>query len=141
MEPRFPHLEPLLGVLNEIFLGAADSLRRLKKEFKDRHRPRIGATIRPGVETPFWNELARLAEAQMTRYGDKANLGRLLGVPRQTVHRYLVEKSACPDAERTLTLLWWLANRHQRSKLRVPPKVDPTKSSRRTVRRRATRRQ
>jgi hypothetical protein len=55
----------------------------------------------------LWNELAEAARAQLRRYGDKAGLARVLGVPRQRVHQYLVDKSACPDAERTLWLLAW----------------------------------
>lgn len=68
--------------------------------------------MRPGPGTPLWNELARAAAAELGRYGDKAKLARILGVPRQRLHEYLVAKTACPDTERALRLLAWvMANR------------------------------
>ncbi len=61
----------------------------------------------------MWNELAKAVRAQLTRYGDKARLGRLLGLPRQRVHELLLYRRHMPDAERTLLLLAWLSARHQ----------------------------
>jgi len=43
----------------------------------------------------------------------KAQLARLLGLPRQRLHLLLVAKTACPDAERTLLLLRWLLARQR----------------------------
>ncbi len=38
-------------------------------------------------------------------------LGRLLGLPRQRVHEFIVGRGRMPDAERTLLLMEWLAVR------------------------------
>lgn len=80
------------------------------------HRPRStrrGQTLRPGGHTPLWNELAAAVRAQLTRYGDKAKLGRLLGLPRQRINDLLIARRYLPDAERTLLLLAWLHSRQQ----------------------------
>ena len=74
-----------------------------------RHRPsRRNLTLRPGADTPRWNELVRQIRPHLRRYGAKAKLARLLGVPRQRLQDCLKAKSACLDAERTLLLLGWL---------------------------------
>jgi hypothetical protein len=44
----------------------------------------------------------------MVRYGDQANLGRILGLPRQRVNAFITGGGQMPDAERTLQLLAWL---------------------------------
>jgi hypothetical protein len=51
------------------------------------------------------------AREQLSAYGAKARLARILGVPRQRVHQYLRASTACPDAERTLLLLAWVQAR------------------------------
>jgi hypothetical protein len=103
--PRLRLLDPLANALAAIAEAAA----RSAKQTARRSRPPRGyATLRPGADTPLWNELARVSAQQLTRRGDKARLARLLGVSRQRVHLLLVAKSACPDAERALQLLAWL---------------------------------
>jgi hypothetical protein len=59
----------------------------------------------------MWNALSREVRLQLKVYGEKSRLGRLLGVPPQRVHEFLMAKSAMPDAERTLLLLHWLAQK------------------------------
>jgi hypothetical protein len=76
-------------------------------------RPKRGVTLKPGVDTPLWNELANAVKAQLGRRGEKAKLARILGVPRQRVHDLFNKRSALPDAERTLLLLAWLQARNQ----------------------------
>jgi hypothetical protein len=71
------------------------------------------ATLRPGPSTPVWNELVKQARALLRVRGEKARLARVLGVPRQRVNDFLQARTACPDAERTLLLLCWVACRHQ----------------------------
>ncbi len=75
-------------------------------------RPKRGLALKPGVETPLWNELAAAVDAQLGRRGEKARLARILGVPRQRVHDLFNKRSALPDAERTLLLLAWLHARN-----------------------------
>ena len=36
------------------------------------------------------------------------NLGRLLGLDRQTINAYFIARTRMPDAERALQLLTWL---------------------------------
>ena len=88
-----------------------DAMIATHKTYKERTRARRGGTLRPGHGTPLWNELARHAAAELRRRGDKTNLARDLGVSRQRLHQLLVERTATPDAERTLLLLVWLAAR------------------------------
>jgi hypothetical protein len=105
-------LEPLFLTAQLIDIAGSETARMLRKKYRELTRRKVGSTIRPGPETPLWNELARFAASQVGRtYGDKAALGRILGVPRQRVHEYLVANRACPDAERVLALLVWLSTR------------------------------
>lgn len=110
--PRLQMLDPLADALAAVVEAAA----RSAKQSVRRTRPHKDyATLRPGADTPLWNELARVCAQQLTRRGDKARLARVLGVSRQRVHMLLVAKSACPDAERALQLLAWLnAGRRKR---------------------------
>jgi hypothetical protein len=68
-----------------------------------------GGTLRPGSETPLWNALRRRIRPHLLRYGQQANLGRLLGLPRQRINAFVTGGGEMPDAERTLQLLVWLA--------------------------------
>jgi hypothetical protein len=65
-------------------------------------------TLRPGLETPLWNELGRQIRPHLRKYGAKAQLARLLGLPRQRLQDCLKAGSASLDAERTLLLVGWL---------------------------------
>ncbi|MBI3884630.1 MAG: hypothetical protein HY302_02710 [Opitutae bacterium] len=76
-------------------------------------RSRRGTTLKPGPASPLWNELAKIVLARLTRYGDKAQLARLLGLPRQRVNDLLLSRRHLPDAERTLLLLVWLQMRSE----------------------------
>ena len=74
-----------------------------------RRRPALGGrTLRPGHETPLWNELRRQLRPHLRQYGHQANLGRLLGLPRQRINSFVTGGGQMPDAERTLQLLAWL---------------------------------
>ncbi len=76
-------------------------------------RPGYNCTLRPGADTPLWNELARMTLPLLHKRGSKAHLARLLGLPRQRLTAFFVRGSATPDAERTLLLLVWIAQRQQ----------------------------
>ena len=102
-----------MSLLDLLLLAAEDSAKTARKTYREQTRSRRGATLRPGPETPLWNELAAAAREQLHVYGDKAKLARILGVPRQRVHQYLQSATACPDAERTLLLLSWTHARRQ----------------------------
>jgi hypothetical protein len=101
-------LEPIAAGL----VAAAEvAARTTRRKYREHRRMRRGSVMRPGPDTPLWNELAREVSAQFFRYGEKAKLARLLRITRQRLHLLLVAKNSCPDAERTLQLLAWLAAR------------------------------
>jgi hypothetical protein len=98
-----------------LFEAAAASVREAARQRKRRPEsgPRPGRTLRPGSGTPIWNELARRTRPHLRKRGEKVKLARILGVPKQRLNEYLHARTACPDAERTLLLLCWLACRQQ----------------------------
>jgi hypothetical protein len=97
-----------------------------------RHRaPRRGLTLRPGVDTPLWNELVRQVRPHLRKRGSKAQLARLLGLPRQRLHDCLKARSACLDGERTLLLVGWLGY-FQRGGT-ITPGVRPGRPARRAA--------
>jgi hypothetical protein len=109
MQQEMPVRLALVADLLILLTGAArETAVSAVKHYRARGRKPIGATLRPGPDTPLWNEFAKLAAGQLQRYGDKARLARILGVPRQRVHEYFVAHTACPDTERALRLLVWL---------------------------------
>ena len=71
-------------------------------------RRNTGKTLRPGSATPLWNELRRQLRPHLKKYGYQANLGRVLGLPRQRINAFVTGGGEMPDAERTLQLLAWL---------------------------------
>ena len=106
-----PQLRPAFLIADSLNAVARESARRMKRVYLERTRPRVGATLRPGPHTPLWNALVACARSHLRRRGEKALLARLLGVPRQRVHDYLVGRGRMPDAERTLLLMGWIAAR------------------------------
>jgi len=77
--------------------------------------PRSHCTLRPGSETPLWNQLVKTVRPMLRKRGEKALLARELRLPRQRLHEFLVSRSAQPDAERALHLLAWVAQRWSRT--------------------------
>lgn len=117
-------LRPLLGFADALLDIARESAIAARKTYHELTRKSRGATLRPGPETPLWNELANLAANHLETYGAKANLARILGVPRQRVHEYLVAKTACPDTERALMLLAWTLNQQAKAESKPVAKAD-----------------
>ena len=102
---------PLPLALVEDLIAAAVTAAREARKAQTRVRPRPRRrrlTLRPGPETPLWNELVRQVRPHLRKYGAKAQLARLLGLPRQRLQDCLKAGSASLDAERTLQLLGWL---------------------------------
>ena len=98
--------------IDELVAAARASAARKRERAlarQDPNRRRRGLTLRPGAETPLWNDLVKQVRPHLRKYGAKAQLARLLGLPRQRLQDCLKAKSACLDAERTLLLLGWLA--------------------------------
>ena len=103
--------EALLGPLLE---AAAEIVADRRKAFRAARRPRVGAALRPGRETPLWNALAAEVRPHLKAHGAQVNLGRLLGLPRQQVNAFFTRRTRMPDAERTLQLIAWLIAVRQR---------------------------
>jgi hypothetical protein len=99
----------VLGLLEVAELAA----RRAMKSYRYHYRRRVGATLRPGAATPLWNELVKQTRPLLRKRGSKAQLARLLKLPRQRLQDCLKAKTACLDAERTLLLMCWVASRQQ----------------------------
>lgn len=115
-----PRLALLEGLADVLVFAAQETAKKARKAYKEHTRVSRGSTIRPGADTPLWNELAAEARGLIRNYGEKANLARFLGVPRQRIHQYLMDKSAGPDAERTLLLLAWVHARRSGVTLPLP---------------------
>jgi len=112
----FPKSLELPAKLGELILDAAELMAKQSgKAFRVGRRSQRGATLRPGRETPLWNELRMQLRPHLLKYGAQANLARVLGLPRQRVNSFVTGGGQMPDAERTLQLLAWLmAVRHRR---------------------------
>jgi hypothetical protein len=109
MEPRLPYYVEISAELALLLTeGAVKAAREAIKTAQRSRRPKRGETLKPGLDTPLWNALSAAVQTKLTRYGEKAKLGRILGVPRQRVHEILRTRRQLPDAERTLLLLAWL---------------------------------
>ena len=102
------HLDLPAGLVGILAEAAIDYARDRHRAFRIAHRPHVGATLRPGRETPLWNALAAAIRPHLRRHGEQAKLARLLGLDRQTVNAYFKGGSRMPDAERTLQLITWL---------------------------------
>lgn len=96
-------------LLLELIDLASEHVRRAARRRADAARPRKGSTLRPGADTPLWNAVVVRARSRLRQRGAKANLARVLEVPRQRVHSYFVARTQMPDAERVLHILMWLA--------------------------------
>jgi hypothetical protein len=105
-----------IAPLADTLIAAAEVTAKVaRKKYREARRRHGYEAIRSGPDTPLWNELASACAQNLTRYGEKAKLARLLGVSRQRLHVLLVARTSCADAERTLQLLTWLqARRHGR---------------------------
>lgn len=107
IHPRLQLWLDLGGVLFDLAEAAA---KRTKKALQPR-RSASYATRRPGAESPMWNACAELLRAELQPLGSKARLARYLGIPRQRLNDFLTGHSRLPDAELTLQMLNWLAQK------------------------------
>jgi hypothetical protein len=76
-----------------------------------RRRPRSYTVRRPGGTTPLWNACAAMLEAELKPVGAKTRFARMLGIPRQRLNDFLNGRTRLPDAELTLQMLTWLADK------------------------------
>ena len=107
-----PVLVPIADALEALIIEAASAVQKARRERARRARKPSdgsGCSLRPSVETPLWNELRARVVSHTTKRGAKAILARQMGLPRQRIHKFLKERSAMPDGERTLWLLAWVS--------------------------------
>jgi len=111
---KLPKQMELPAALATILAEAAVTyLEDRRRAFRVARRPRKGVTLRPGRNTPLWNALVAEVRPHLRKHGTQVNLGRLLGLDRQTIHAYFIARTRMPDAERAMQLLTWLiAVRH-----------------------------
>jgi hypothetical protein len=113
--PIHPQLDLIFAMTDGLELAARELMRAAQRQYP-RTRRRVGATLRPGPGAPLWGALAEAARPYLKKYGEQAQLARLLGVDASRVHEYFISSAAMPDAERTLLLLQWLALRRAGSR-------------------------
>ena len=104
-----PRLKTIGLLVDGLAYAAHETTKLALRSYKESKRRSVGGTIRPGPNTPLWNELAVETRRLIRRHGEKVNLARFLGLPKQRVHEFLMARSAGPDAERTLMLLIWVS--------------------------------
>ena len=119
-QPR--SVEMIVGLLTELGALAVEHAQHANQRRKDARRPRKGATLRPGDETPLWSAVVEKVRPHLRVRGAKANLARVLEVPRQRVHDYFVAGTQMPDAERMIHVLLWLAARETDGPVGKSPK-------------------
>jgi len=107
-----PKLRLLDQAMDSLLLAARETGLQTVKLTRDRSR-KAYRTLRPGPDTPLWNELRQRVANQLGKRGEQIRLARLLGVSRQRLHRMIKARASSPDAERTLLLLAWVIAREQ----------------------------
>ncbi len=117
MNKAYPTTLPLAKLPFELalqlFQAALGAASRAADARRRRRAPKRGLTLQPGPDTPLWNELVRQVRPHLRQRGSKAQLARLLGLPRQRLQVCLKAERGCLDAERTLLLLAWLCARRE----------------------------
>ena len=122
LPPQMRPVGAVIGILEELGALAVEQAQRAVQRRKDARRPRRGATLRPGEDTPWWPAVVEKMRPHLRVRGAKANLARVLEVPRQRVHDYFVSGTQMPDAERMIQVLLWLAAREAGAPVGKSPK-------------------
>src|SRR6266542_3123251 len=65
----------------------------------------------PAGDSPMWNICAALLREELRPLGAKVRLARYLGIPKQRITNFLTGHNRLPDAELTLQMLNWLAQK------------------------------
>lgn len=121
---------PWFDLAGQIAGSIADELaRRRQRQLRRPPIPR-GKTLRPGADTPCWNQLVARVAPLLRKRGAKALLARELGLHRARMTDFFVNRSAMPDAERLLRLFEWLALQAAEARRRADAQaaLDPDSS-------------
>ena len=108
--PVHPRLQVWLDIGGMLYDSAESLAKSAKHLMRTRRRGGYG-TRRPGMDSPMWNICAAQLRAELTPIGSKVRLARFLGIPKQRLNDFLKAESRLPDAELTLQLLNWLAQK------------------------------
>ena len=108
--PVHPRLQLWLDIGGMLY-DSAEMLAKSAKHLMRTRRRGSYATRRPGMDSPMWNICAAQLRAELTPIGSKVRLARFLGIPKQRLNDFLQAESRLPDAELTLQLLNWLAQK------------------------------
>src|SRR5580704_4985830 len=96
--PLFPRLAIPLILAEALFDAAVLAARKAaRRAVQPRRSRRRGHALRPGPDTPLWNELVKQALPLLRKRGSKAKLARILGLPRQRLQDCLKAHTACLD--------------------------------------------
>jgi len=109
--PIHPRIYPVMKAADGLAYVAREITRAAAAKASGRKSRKRGGTLRPGENMPLWNALVLAVKPLLKKRGEKIKLGRIIGVPPQRIHEYFVARTASPDAERTLMILWWLRQR------------------------------
>ncbi len=108
--PVHPRLRMWLDIGGDLFELGEKLVDEARKHTRKR-RSASYATVRPGPATPLWNLLAGQLKSELRQVGAKVRLARYLGVPKQRLTDFLTGGRRMPDAELTLRMLYWLAEK------------------------------
>jgi hypothetical protein len=108
--PLHPRIKLWLDLGGLLYDAAEKAATESAKALRPRRQGSY-TTRKPGVDTPMWDVCASLLRDELKSYGSQARLARYLGVPRQRLHNFLKGRSRLPDAEVTLQMLNWLAQK------------------------------
>jgi hypothetical protein len=105
-----PRVRRHVELAEEILAVASQLAKHSSRAFRiEPRRIKRGTTLRPGKDTPLWNELRRLLRPYLYQHGQQVGLGRMVGLPRQRINAFITRGTQMPDAERTLQILIWLS--------------------------------
>ena len=110
MQPLNPRLSSVLA-LGGLVYEAADAAAQATRKALRLRRPASYTTRRPGASSPMWNHLVAELQTELAPFKSKIRLARYLGIPKQRLNDFLTGRSRLPDAELTLRLIHWLAEK------------------------------
>ncbi len=119
------------GVGAEIAAGLVESLIEASREIATERARKVAKAAKgkraasEAAQGALWGALADRVGPMLKRRGEKAKLGRELGVARQQIYAYFNTRTAAPDAERTLRLIVWLAQAEARAAEEAAAKRKP----------------
>lgn len=110
MTPTHPRVRGVIDLSGMLLAIAGAGAKAAYKKLRPKRRGAF-LTRRPGPESPMWNAFAVTLNEELKPHGSKVRLARYLGIPKQRLSDFLAGKSRMPDAEVTLQLLCWLAEK------------------------------